>query len=105
MTEKVCENYTIGGWHLRKEVTVGQLITIFMIAVSGMWWASSVETRLTQMSMDSRRIEEKSEIVLKGMDMRFQTYQADIQQALQKIDRYFERIEQKIDQKADRNVR
>lgn len=34
------------GWHLKKEVTVGQIITLMTILVSGLWWASTVETRL-----------------------------------------------------------
>lgn len=101
------------GWHLKKEVTIGQIITLLTILLSGLWWASSVETRLAdgvsndrrieaERIAEDRRIEQKTDIILKGMSDRFDRSQDAVSVAFEKIDDSLVRIEKKLDRKADR---
>lgn len=39
------------GWHIKKEVSVGHIITTVVIGLSVMAWARSVETRLTALEV------------------------------------------------------
>lgn len=92
----------MNGWHLKKEVTIGQLITIMVILVSGLWWASSIETRIAQLSAEDRRIEEKTEILYNNMNDQMASYQKDTIRALGRIDRSIGKLGDKIDKKVDK---
>lgn len=88
--EKVTE-YVVSGWHLKKEVTIGQLVTIFVILISGLWWASSVETRFVHINGEIKRVEEKAEIQNKT-----------VISLLNRIDRKLNKMDDKLDKKADK---
>lgn len=103
----------MSGWHLKKEVTIGQLVSMGMILISGLWWASSVETRFvdafskieikeSERKAEDARIEEKTEILFNNMGERFDRYQSDVSKALAKIDSSINRLSDKIDKKADK---
>jgi len=81
----------LNGWHLKKEVTVGQVVTLMAVIVSGLWWASSVETRIAQLSAEGRRIEQKQDVQNKG-----------IERILGRIESKQDKLIDKIDQKADK---
>lgn len=68
ISENDCGEYKVNGWHLKKEVTIGQLITILCISVSGLWWASSVETRIIHLVGEDRRIEQKHDVQYGGLE-------------------------------------
>lgn len=91
------------GWHLRKEVTVGQIVTLLVLLVSGVWWASSVETRFAASEAEDKRIEQKTELYMAGMTDRFDRYQSEVARALSKIDYSINRLSDKIDHKKDRD--
>ena len=103
----------LSGWHLKKEVTIGQLFTLITILVTGVWWASTIEAKVHElevydknlrniMKMENKRIEDKTDILLKGMGDRFDRYQADVKDSLNKIERGIENLGEKIDRKADK---
>ena len=108
MPNKKQENcdINIGGWHLRKEITVGQILTMVMIIVSGLWWAATVETRMGQLASEDMRIEQKMEITQKNMTDRFDRYQRTVTDAMVEIkndiNRGFDRIDAKLDKKQDK---
>ena len=86
-----CGKFKVNGWHLKKEVTIGQLVTILCILVSGLWWASSVETRLVKVSDEIVRVEQKQDLQMKSVMTLFN-----------RIDRKLNKIEDKIEKKADK---
>jgi len=86
-----CGEYRVSGWHLKKEVTIGQLITIIFILVSGLWWASSVETRIERLAAEDKRIEQKQDIQNKN-----------IEKILGRIERKQDKIFDKLDAKANK---
>jgi len=92
----------MSGWHLKKEVTVGQIITLVTLLISGIWWASTVETRLTESAGDRVRIEQKTDIIIDGMTDRYDRQEAMMNSIFTRIERHLERIEEKLDGKADK---
>lgn len=68
------------GWHIKKEVSVGHILTTALIAVSMMWWASSIENRITALEVAKE-------------------YNSA---AFKRIEQSLNRIEDKIDRKADK---
>lgn len=97
-----CGEYIVSGWHLEKRVTIGQIVTLITILISGLCWASSVETRMVGLSSEDRRIEEKTDIVIRAMGLHFDTYKKDTVRALNRIDRSITKLGDKIDSKADK---
>jgi len=81
----------VAGWHLKKEVTIGQLVTLICILVSGLWWASSVESRLVHLSDEDRRIEQKQDL-----------HQKQLERILGRIERKQDKLFDKLDKKADK---
>lgn len=100
------EYIEVGGWHLKKEVTIGQIITIITILVSGLWWGASVEARISknkiQSDFERLRIEQKLDITFENMTDKFDRYQAQVRESMGRIDRHLEAISQKLDRKADK---
>ena len=86
-----CREYVVSGWHLKKEVTIGQLVTIVALLISGLWWASSVETRMVHINGEIKRVEQKSEIQNKT-----------VIGLLNRIDRKLNKMDDKLDRKADK---
>jgi len=89
--EHNCGEYRVNGWHLKKEVTIGQLVTIVCILVSGLWWASSVETRIERLASEDRRIEQKNDIQNKN-----------IERILGRIERKQDKLFDKLDAKVNK---
>ncbi len=81
----------VNGWHLKKEVTIGQLLTLITLLISGLWWASSVETRLTHLDAEDIRIEQKNDM-----------QNENIEKILGRIERKQDKIFDKLDGKADK---
>lgn len=96
--DEICVN----GWHLRKEVNVGHILTTVSFLITFGIWASNVENRLNQLHKEYQRIEEIGKLSRSNMDDRFNRYQADVSKALYHIDGKLERIEDKLDDKADK---
>lgn len=67
-------------WHIKKEVSVGHLLTTAAIAISMMLWARSIEIRLTALEIAKE-------------------YNSS---AFRRIEKSLNRIEDKIDRKADK---
>ena len=78
------DEYSVGGWHLRKEITIGQIVTMVTVIVAVITWGTSVESRLLVLEKSNQTLE-------KRLDRDF----ADLKRTLY-------RIESKIDQKADK---
>lgn len=90
------------GWHLRKEVTIGQIFTTIALVVTGLWWAASIENRQSLTQAEIRRIEEKQDMTARAMNDRFDRYQRSVADALNKIESGIQRISDKLDRKADK---
>lgn len=97
-----CDIHMPGGWHLRKEITIGQILTMGMIVVSGLWWATTVETRMGQLTSEDRRIEEKFDIQLKAVSAQFLQAQTNIANTLTEIKYSLQRVNDKLDNKQDK---
>ena len=78
------DEYQLGGWHLRKEITIGQIVTMVTVIIGLITWGTSVESRLLILEKSNKTLE-------KRLDRDF----ANIKKTLY-------RIEDKIDRKADK---
>ncbi|MBL4838069.1 MAG: hypothetical protein JKY34_10870 [Kordiimonadaceae bacterium] len=67
-------------WHLKREVSAGHLVTTAAILISGFMWASSVDTRIAV------------------LETKIEATEADFSE----IRRSLQRIEDKLDNKADK---
>jgi hypothetical protein len=92
---------TLAGWHLRKEVTMGQIFTLASLFISGIWWANSVENRFVLQAQELIRLEQKNELTLQAQSDRFDRYQASVDSAFKKIDASLMRIEDRMNRERD----
>lgn len=76
------------GWHLKKEVTVGQIVTLMTILISGLWWAATVETRLALMANEQTAMTERIDRDEKRIDAQF----GEIKSYLVRIDNKVDKI-------------
>ena len=88
--EKECGEIVLAGWHLKKEVTITQIITLVTLLISTLWWASSVETRLVYLSAEDLRIEQKQ-------DQNFQSIERILGRIERKQDKIFDKLDKKMD--------
>lgn len=79
------------GWHLKKEVSVGHIITTATIFISAVAYVISVETRFKEGEMRDLQFAER-------MD-RSDAWQTD---EFGEVKTYLRRIEDKLDRKADK---
>ena len=68
------------GWHIKKEVSVGHILTTIVIAISMMSWAVSIEKRMTTLEVAKE-------------------YNSA---AFDRIEQSLDRIEDKLDRKVDK---
>ena len=76
------------GFHFIKTISIGNLFTMVSAAVFGIWWASTVETRI---AINSARIEANHQIV----EVQAENYKADkieVHQQLANMDNKLDRI-------------
>lgn len=92
----------VGGWHVKKEVTIAQIVTLLTIVGWMIIWASDVESRFTSLAAEDRRIEQKADIVSEATGNTFTAYQRQTVSALRRIDRNLTSLGNKIDGKADK---
>lgn len=96
----------MSGWHLKKEVTIGQIVTIMTLGVSLTIWAINLESKVDKhyatLKAEDIRIEQKTEIITSGMNDRFDRFQATVATALRDIQNGINRVEDKLDKKADK---
>lgn len=93
----------IKGWHLRKEVTVGQILTLLTILIAGVAWANSVEMRLSSSEYELKRVEQKLNITIGNINDRFDRYQRQIEAAMVRIENKLDLINSKVDSKVDKD--
>ena len=79
------------GWHLKKEVSVGHIVTTVTILISAAAYVTSVESRFTEAEMRDMAIVERID--------RAERWQRD---ELAEIKSALRRIEDKLDRKADK---
>lgn len=72
------------GWHLKKEIAIGNIITLIAVIVSGVWYAGTIETRLAL-----------AESAIKQQEVR-------LDRDVKEIKYLLERIESKLDKKVDK---
>lgn len=100
------ESFEMHGWHLRKEITVGQILTMAMIIVSVLWWGATVEKRMGQLASEDVRIDQKYDLQIQSIEAQFLTYDRNLNINLQQIRNDirsgFERIDRKLDGKVDK---
>ena len=89
-------------WHLRKEITVGQIATMLTVLVALVTWGTSVETRITQINGDITRVQEVTEVQYEALENKLKSYRGHVTSSFNKIDKKLTRIEDKLDQKADK---
>jgi len=79
------------GWHLKKEVTIVQILTLISVVASAIWWAATVETRFVVLAGEDRRIEEKVDLG-----------NLNLERILNRIERKQDKLYDKMDNKADK---
>ena len=89
-------------WHLRKEITVGQIATMLTVLVALITWGTSVETRITELDGDIARVQEVNEVHHKALENKLKSYRGHVTSSFNKIDQKLTRIEDKLDKKADK---
>ncbi len=72
-------------WHIKREITVGHLLTTGAIVVSAISWGLTIETRVAK------------------NEFRIGEYRAGHDMALQRIENRLQRIEDKLDKKQDKD--
>lgn len=112
-----CGVFQVHGWHLKKEVTIGQLCTLISLIVAGLWFAFTIDGRVanntkaiddktatinSRIDYEVRLINEKNELQEKNMNDRFDRYQRTVSEALGEIKGGIQRLEDKLDKKADK---
>lgn len=63
------------GWHLKKEIALGNIITLIVVIISGLWWVAGIEKRLSL--VEHRTVEQEK---------RIERDVADIKQMLTRIE-------------------
>jgi len=103
---KQSSEYVVGGWHLRKEVTISQIVTLASLLVAGIWWSATTDARIEQnaaySAAEDRRIEQKNDLIVNAMNGRFDRYQQTVKEALGEIKGGIKDINDKMDRKADK---
>lgn len=82
---------TLAGWHLKKEVTIGQILSIVTMLITFVTWAISIETRLAVQEKTATAIEQRIERDGRATE-----------KVLDEIKASLLRIEDKIEKKADK---
>lgn len=78
-------------WHIKKEFTVGHIVTTLSVAAGVLWWSSDVNNQITLLHREDQILHERVNDVRDEQRM-----------ALDDIKRSLLRIEEKLDKKADR---
>ena len=81
-------------WHLDKRVSVGHIVTTTVVAVTFIVWLNNIDKRISV-------LEEVAQQHAERFDRNEQRWTAE----LANIRRLLERIDDKLDNKADRNAR
>lgn len=99
-----CGELILAGWHLKKEVNFSHMISVVLVLFSSLMWIIETKTNnLEQMLVaEDRRIEEKTNIIMAGMDRRFSSYQMDTNKILGRIERKQDKTFDLLNQKADK---
>lgn len=79
------------GWHVKKEVSVGHIVTTFLLAVSGIYWAANTEHAIMSNAKG-----------LEQVDIRIDRLEIRQEKSLDEIKSSLQRIEDKLDRKADK---
>ncbi|MFT5439125.1 MAG: hypothetical protein ACI9MJ_000986 [Alphaproteobacteria bacterium] len=80
------------GWHLDKRVSVGHIVTTLAVAVSVVIWLNNIDKRISVVEEIAQQHAE-----------RFDRTEKRWEQELINVRRMLERIEDKLDRKADRS--
>lgn len=96
MSNDKMTNDIFSDWHLRKEITIGQIITMVTVIVSLFAWGSSVEQRIEVNSREYIRIEQKLDLSQAAMVNRMDRTDATISSSLSDIKKSLMRIEDRI---------
>lgn len=79
------------GWHLNKNISIGHLITTFTVAASVMFWAMSMDTRVTVLERELAHSQAADERMEK-----------ELKESLIEVKATLLRIEMRMDAKADK---
>lgn len=100
------DEYKIKGWHLKKEVTIGQILTLVTVAITALIWAIQLESKVDKLNAyviaEDKRIEQKHDIYLKNLNDRFNLHQETLNRILNDINQGITRLNDKLDTKADK---
>lgn len=91
-----------GGWHLERSVSVGHIISTLMVAVAGVAFIWDIKIDVAQNKAAIETASEAAKVTSKWSDVRIANQEARFNRALDKIERALQRIEDKLDQKADK---
>lgn len=82
------------GWHLKKEVSVGHILTTAACLLSALWWVTKTETRLAvveaQISQERQRNDEYRERMLGALNSLRGEVRDNTQELRQRLDRLIE---------------
>ena len=78
-------------WHLQKSISVGHLITTFVVAASALMYIGSLEAKLGQHELQIQTIKEQRDRDSKRVDASFAELKSDLKDISRKLDRMLER--------------
>ena len=79
-------------WHINKTVSVGNLLSTFVIAVSMLVWANSMEIRVEQNTLSIDYVKSEQEADRKHVATLRQEIKSDLRAINAKLDRLIERL-------------
>lgn len=82
-------------WHLDKRVPIALILTIIFQTATGVWWASQISGRVDVAERDLRRVEVQA-------DRDRDEWRRGLSDLRSWMEGRFDRLEQKIEGKADR---
>ena len=79
-------------WHLEKKISVGHILTTMTIAISAVWWASSIEKRVEKNRQAITYLQERHNELLRRIDANRIEMRVDLKDINKKLDRINERL-------------
>jgi hypothetical protein len=85
------DNDVLGGFHIRKEITLGHIFTTLSVVVAVLLWGNVIERRISNLELSQQYV-----------DARIAASERRNESTLQEIKAYLQRIDDKLDRKADK---
>lgn len=94
---------SIFGLKIDNHISVGHILTTISIMIGGLWWGAQVESRLSVLEKQGSYFNERIAEVNSSFNSRIVEIRSDTKDELKDIKRILETMNDKLDQKVDKN--